>query len=297
MRRLWSIPAALVLLTALAGVAAAQGPSTPDTPATAPSSLLITLAPILAAATAVERTLESVFNFLEATALTVIARLAMGAEWLGWATLEVDSANDAIRAASVELRQIVARERQAPATADATAGVDPALLSRKAELLARLDTAEGWLRDSEQRIQDTLKSPNYTRMKQVTALVLGVIFGTILTLFAQLDILSLLGVTGRTVPGLILTGFIVGTGTGPVHSLITLLQQVTNTVDRTRAFLNGKALSEAADAIVTANGGMPAGGTGDVSREVGAEATGPGRTPVEGTLSPRQARTLRRLID
>ena len=282
MRR-WSIPLAVLLTALWAGAALAQGGSTPPAQTTTPPSVLVALAPILAAATAVERTLEAVFNFLESTGLRLIGRLAMGVDWLEWAVLEVNGANHAIRTASAELRRLVAEEAQTAAGSS----VATALGERKAALLSELDAAEGWLRDSEKRLQDAVKSTSYVRLKQVLSLVLGVVVGTAFTLLARLDILLLLGLNNPfPALGYLLTGFIVGTGTGPVHSLIGLLEQTMNTLYQVRGWVSGKAIAEAAKAAATMQGGA---GDGAVTREFEE-----GRA---GSMSPRRLRSLERLID
>ena len=68
MRR-WSLPLAVMLTALWAGAALAQGGSTPPAQDAASMNVWVALAPILAAATAVERTLEAVFNFVESTGL------------------------------------------------------------------------------------------------------------------------------------------------------------------------------------------------------------------------------------
>ena len=283
MRR-WSLPLAVMLTALWAGAALAQGGSTPPAQDAASMNVWVALAPILAAATAVERTLEAVFNFVESTGLRLIGRLAMGVDWLEWAVLEINGANEAIRSASAELRRMVAEERQMTPGSDAAA----AMSERKAALLRELDAAEGWLRDSEKRLQDAVKSTSYVRLKQVLSLVLGVIVGTVFTLLARLDILIMLGLNNPyPVLGYALTGFIVGTGTGPVHSLIGLLEQSANTLYQVRGWLSGKALAEAAQAAATMQGAATDGAT---TRDFDAAAGAP-------PMSPRRLRSLERLID
>jgi len=56
------------------------------------NSLLIILAPVLAAATGVERTLESFFNVIENTFKTMVAYLGRGLRWLKNSEIEVQQA-------------------------------------------------------------------------------------------------------------------------------------------------------------------------------------------------------------
>lgn len=287
MRQLWTVPAALGLAALTAGVAAAQG-DTPTAPATA-LNIAARLAPIVAASLVVERSLEAVFNFSEATLLKVIARLAMGADWLGWAVLEIDNAQGVIRATSAELRRLIVQERVNPPQ---TVQALTTLNADKQALMTQLDQAEAWLRDAEQRLQDVTKTANYRRVKQVASLGLGVAGGVVLAFLTRLDMLELLGlVAGPSILGFLLTGLIIGTGSAPVHSLVALLQQLVNAVDQTRALLNGKALQNAAQALVVAQGG------GVPRRPVGAaDETGGGEIDLTA-LPMRTRRTLTSLID
>src|SRR5262245_21929040 len=56
------------------------------------ANLTIVLAPVLAAAAAVERTLESVFNVMEGSWRTMVAYLGRGLRWLKNAEIEVQQA-------------------------------------------------------------------------------------------------------------------------------------------------------------------------------------------------------------
>lgn len=287
MRPLWTVLGALGVALASAGVAAAQGDA-PSTPTTA-VNFAVSLAPIFAAALVIERSLEAFFNFLEASLLTVIARLAMGADWLGWATLEIENANGMIRTTSAELRRLMAVERQQPPV---SAQAMAALTADKQTLMGQLDQAESWLRDADQRLQDVVKTPGYRRLKQVAALGLGVVSGVVLAGLTRLDIFQMLGlVSAPSIFGFLLTGLIIGTGSAPVHSLIDLLQQFANTVNQTRAWLNGKALESAAQALITAQGSQPP------ARPVVSEAQSDGAPAPAAPVTLRTVRKLERLID
>lgn len=295
MRRLWTIPAALALAAVYVGVTHAQGGTPPPTPPVTPPvtpttgtvDVMAALAPVLAASTAVERTLEATFNFIEVTLLKLIGRFAMGTDWLEWAVLEIDSANRAIRSASSDLKKVVAEEGRVSAQ-DAEAVAN--LAGQKEALIRQLNQAEAWLLDSEKRLQDVVKSPGYLRIKQVMALSLGVLIGLVIAFIGQIDILNRLGlVNTHPVVGNLLTGLIVGAGSGPVHSLIGLLQQTMNTVDQLRGYLGGKALNEAAQALSTAQSTSAVGGA---SRGLEETPTIPPQP-----ITPRQLRSLRRLID
>jgi len=64
------------------------------------ANLTIVLAPVLAAAAAVERTLESIFNVLENSWHTMVAYLGRGLRWLKNAEIEVQQARQFLADAS-----------------------------------------------------------------------------------------------------------------------------------------------------------------------------------------------------
>jgi hypothetical protein len=123
--------------------------------------------------------------------------------------------------------------------------------------------AENALADAQDRLADFLKSPFYTSRKRVLSLLAGIVLGVIVAFGAKLRMLAMVaGMFGASEgPGaasafaevgrgvdMLLTGLIIGTGSAPVHSLIGLLQNTKDAVDKARALWAGNAASVAAQA-------------------------------------------------
>ena len=195
----------------------------------------LVLAPLVAAATAIERFIEMVFDGYESLVLGASDFFGKGKGYLGWAKLQVRD----WQAAIAELQNRNSRDANA------------------------FSKAENALADAQDRLVDFLKSPFYTSRKRVLSLIAGIVLGVIVAYGAKLRMMALVasvfGAEGGTGAGsvlaeigrgvdMLLTGLIIGTGSAPVHSLIGLLQNTTDAVDKARALWAGNAASVAAQA-------------------------------------------------
>lgn len=208
-------------------------------------NLTIVLAPVLAAAAAVERTLESIFNMIENSWRTMVAYLGRGLRWLKNAEIEVQQARQFLANASerynAELQDIQFGQISASALADEIqAKVNAA---NKLMVLAqlRLENAEG-------NLAAVTSSDSYISAKAAASIVLGLMLGVIIAAIGQLQMFAMLGI--GIVPAqidVLITGLVIGSGSYPVHSLVGILQQGKGTVDSVKGYLNR--LSPEAQAI------------------------------------------------
>ena len=104
----------------------------------------------------------------------------------------------------------------------ATASANP----RAESALARaMHEAETQLQTAEARLTGVLKNDRYRQLKSALSVLVGVTMGVVIAATAKLKMFGLLGVGG--VPGgvdMFVTGFVMGTGAAPMHSLIGILQ-------------------------------------------------------------------------
>ena len=233
MKRLLLITASVLMFSLMVtGVAFAAdgGDNTVTT-----GEVALVLAPLVAAATAIERFIEMVFDGYESLVLGASDFFGKGKGYLGWAKLQVRD----WQAAIAELQNRNSRDANA------------------------FSKAENALADAQDRLVDFLKSPFYTSRKRVLSLIAGIVLGVIVAYGAKLRMMALVasvfGAEGGTGAGsvfaeigrgvdMLLTGLIIGTGSAPVHSLIGLLQNTTDAVDKARALWAGNAASVAAQA-------------------------------------------------
>ena len=223
----WTRIVLLALAVALlfAGTVMAQG--TEETPATQVQIALV-LAPLLAAATAVERIIEMVFNWIESVVLNLGDFLGLGGKYLRWSQNQVEHYR----------RELLQQKAGAEADPHTVQQLEDALLN------------------AEERLVGFLKSPYYTRRKSLLSVLMGVGLGVVAALTARLQMFQLLGIDlarGIRNPAIVnslawvdmlITGIVIGTGSAPVHSLIGILQQTRDAIDKAGELWSGKAFAE-----------------------------------------------------
>lgn len=209
------------------------------------ANLTIVLAPVLAAAAAVERTLESVFNVLENSWRTMVAYLGRGLRWLKNAEVEVQQARqflaDASEKYNAELQDIQFNRTSAAVLADE--------IQNKVDSASRLMIlAQQRLENAEKNLGAITASDGYISAKTAASIVLGLMFGVVIAAIGQLQMFAMLGID--IVPAqidVLITGLVIGSGSYPVHSLVGILQQGKGTVDSLKGYMNR--LSPEAQAI------------------------------------------------
>jgi hypothetical protein len=216
MRRTLLVTGLVVALSLLAiNTVWAQGGN--DTSPASGETIAILLAPLLAAATAIERIIEMLFNWYESVILNASELAGQGKGYLSWAQAQVNKWQNAIewnRLSGDALRQ-----------------------------------AEDALADAQERLVAYLKSPFYTSRKRVMTLVMGVLFGISVAFVTRLQMFASLGVDIRwSWIDMFVTGLVIGTGSAPVHSLIGLLQNTKSAIDQARALWSGQAYNQGLEA-------------------------------------------------
>ena len=212
-----------------------------SSPLEASANLTVVLAPILAAAAAVERTLETIFNVLEGSWRTMVAYLGRGMRWLKSAETEVKQARRFLEEVAdrfnAEMGNMeISRASVAQITADVKARID-ALSAMMAMAQQRLDAAEG-------KLSEATSAESYIQAKTAVSVVLGLMLGVIIAAVAQLQMFATLGVD--IVPArfdVLITGLVIGSGSYPVHSLVGILQQGKDTLDSVKGYFNRSAPS------------------------------------------------------
>jgi len=207
----------------------------------ATATLTLVLAPVLAAATAVERTLETTFNVIENSWRTMIAYLGRGMRWLKSTEVEVKQARQFLADVSdkynAEMQNIQLVQLSASAlTADIQARMDVA--NRMMAL------AQQRLKDAEGNLAAVTSSSGYISAKAAASIIVGLMLGVIVAALGQLQMFAMLGID--IVPAridVLVTGLIIGSGSYPVHSLVGILQQGKDTLDSVKGYFNRSAPS------------------------------------------------------
>jgi hypothetical protein len=200
------------------------------------ANLTLVLAPVLVAAAAVERTLESTFNVVEGSWHTLVAYLGRGLRWLKSAEIEVKQARQFLAEASdkynAEMRGLQIDESSISSMTDAIR-----LKMEAANKMMAL--AQKRLGDAESNLDAVTSSDSYISAKSAISIVLGLMLGVIIAAVGQLQMFALLGIA--VVPAkfdVFVTGLVIGSGSYPVHSLVGILQQGKDTLDSAKGYFN-----------------------------------------------------------
>lgn len=179
------------------------------------------LGPILLAATAVERLLEAFWSWVEGIGSRIIKILGLAGQWVQLAREDVQRTEQALVGLVEDTRKLI------------KAGV-PATDQQRISLAGQIQVAENALLDAQRQLQAALKSDTYVRIKQAISILAGIVLGVIIAFQTGLNIFSLLNVP-QFAPivigpisfsiGMFITGLLIGTGSGPVHTTIGLIQQ------------------------------------------------------------------------
>jgi hypothetical protein len=217
----WLVALSLVFVQ----VAGADNGATTGDEGTATVSVALALTPLVAAATAIERVIEMLFNGYESLVLSIGGFAGLGGSYVKWAREQVSRYRNALISASSESE-----------------------VSRLEELLL----------DAQQRLKDSLKAEPYVSLKRAFAVLLGIALGLVAAFTTRLQMFRLLGVdlsamgattatttlsSLGTTMDMAITGVVIGTGSAPVHSFIGILQNTKDAIDQVRALAQGRSIA------------------------------------------------------
>lgn len=220
----------LVLLLTLTIVVHADNGQTSE--AVTAGEVALILAPLLAAATTIERVIEMGFSWFESIVISASTFLNVGGSYVKWAREQVDTCRTALLSAPP----------------------------------AGISAAEEALHDAEQRLKGWVDSEPYLSTKRGLSVLIGIILGIVVAWVSKLQMFKLLGVNlvslnaAENNPALaqflmsvdvLVTGLAIGTGSAPVHSLIGILQKSKDAIDEARALARARSLQAVADFMVT----------------------------------------------
>ncbi|MEK7784132.1 MAG: hypothetical protein AAB658_01745, partial [Chloroflexota bacterium] len=89
----------------------------------------------------------------------------------------------------------------------------------------------------------TTKSPTYRQAKRLASLYISVLLGLLIASVGSVQMLHLLGIfKGQTAVAfdVLVTGVVMATGSGPVHSVINILQQGKEALESASGFLQAR---------------------------------------------------------
>lgn len=196
------------------------------------------LTPLLAIAIAIERLLETGFNWFEQTSIAVADVLVAPKEALDWAGREYQEAYKATE----EAAEIVG--------ADMTP-----------DNLQLLHMAENRLSVAEQRLRGWTGTPEYIAFKKAISIWLGLLGGLCIAVLGDIKMLSMVNIPTPRIVDMLVTGLVIGAGSGPMHDLIGILQGGKMALNNLAEIAKGRpvqeAISELEQRVAEAQHGIP----------------------------------------
>ena len=200
--------------------------------------IALLLTPLVAAAAAIERVLEMIFDYYESLILSLSKIPGLGTEYVKWAQERVKEAHEK--------------------------------LMKEGSGSSALQDMERSLQDAKDRLTDYLKSEFYTSRKRAISLIVGLVLGVLLGFVGEIKMFALLGLglpKSLEWVDMLITGLVIGTGSAPVHSLIGILQKSKDAVDEAASLWKGKAINEITDLLQSTIRAREQ-GTGDERKQI-----------------------------
>jgi hypothetical protein len=192
-----------------------------------PDDVTLVFAPFFAAALAIERFWEMVFARYESFALSTAKIAGLSSELTKWMKTELQRATAAI----------------AELTAKNNGGEN---------YLEELEKAEARLQEAKARIEEALKSPGYLGVKKSIIVLGSFVLGLVISFAGELRLLHAAGLGDvPAVLDMIVTGFAIGAGSGPMHAFVNLLVELRNTFAGLADLTRGTGVSRVAETLST----------------------------------------------
>jgi hypothetical protein len=172
-------------------------------------SVATLLAPLTALALAIERVIEVVFDLIEQSLETMGKLVGQAEDSLDWVNKEYSDASE-------QLKTTV------NANKEKWVGNDKAVQQAKDQLAQ----AESRLEKAGKLLESIPKDPIYRSTKRAISITGGLFLGYLVAIFADQGVFMYFGVGAPRIVELVLAGFIIGAGSGPVHSLVGILQGI-----------------------------------------------------------------------
>jgi len=187
------------------------------------------LAPLLAVSVAIERLLETAFNWYEQSVQTVADVLTGPRTGLDWVRKELQDAYDAAEAVAGSIGATVANS----------------------QALEVLNAAEARLARAEQRLTAWTKAPEYVAFKRALSIAVGLFVGLEVAVSSDLGMLRLIGFPMPRFIDMVVTGLVIGSGPGPMHSLIGILQGGKDSLENLAQLAQARTIRESVKTLST----------------------------------------------
>lgn len=165
--------------------------------------IAVALAPLLALMLAIERLVETIFSYFEGKLESVAKFSNLGVQ--NYKRMEAE-----LRSSMAEYQALV--ESLSSATEE-----------QRPKIMAEIAQAESWVESINTRIGAILKDPRYIAFKQRLSIWLGFALGFVVAILTDQGIFEYLQIGVPRIVDMVITGAVMGAGTGPMHSILGVL--------------------------------------------------------------------------
>jgi hypothetical protein len=197
----------------------------------APQDVGVALGPILALALMIERVMETIFNIFERNWDQVARFGTASSEGAGHLNNLLDLYNGKLTIAMRELEFAVA----------GTDSTDQTLMNA---IKKKVRDAELQVGEASAKLAALTRDPKYLAWKRTITIWLGLMLGLIVAIVSDEGVFEHLNMSVPRILDMMVTGFVIGAGSGPMHSLIGILQSAKSTLENVGSLTGVSALEK-----------------------------------------------------
>lgn len=195
-----------------------------------PKDIALALGPILALALAIERLIETIFDMFETNVREIAKKTAAGAKGLDYIQ---------------QITQLYTDEMfNAKAALEEALGKPETKLEKKSALIAAVEAAETRVQEIGSLWENLPKDPKYISWKRALSIWIGLVIGMIVGVFNEHGFFYYLNLEVPRLLDMLVTGFVLGAGSGPLHSLIGILQSTKDMLSNLGSLPNAGAIKD-----------------------------------------------------
>ncbi len=184
------------------------------------------LAPLLAISVAIERLLETGFNWFEQSSRAVADVLVAPKETLDWIGREYQEAYKATEEAANTVGQ------------DMTP-----------DTMQLLELTEDRLAKAEERLRGWTGASEYLAWKRALSIWFSLLAGLVIAVLGDLGMLRMIAIPAPRLVDMVITGLVIGSGSGPMHDLMGILQGGKSALGSLSDLAKGTAVKQAIEEV------------------------------------------------
>jgi hypothetical protein len=201
-----------------------------------PDDMALALGPIMALALAIERLIETVFDLFETNLEQVTKYVTGGGNALSSIRKIQDLYTEQLKQATESFNQVLkeSEDKSTPKEKE----------KKKEEAQNILNLAQQKVYEAGTMLENLPKDPKYVAWKRALSIGLGLAMGMTVAAFMDNGVFFYLNLPVPRFVDMLVTGFVLGAGSGPLHSLIGILQSAKDSLTNVGKLADANAIKE-----------------------------------------------------